>query len=107
MGAEVLSHLTKQTSSAGEDLGQLVRELVEAAEPLESKFNGAGRAAFDKFKANSELIAVELDQALAGVLQGIHGMDVTFLQGDQEIATETTQAEGSVSFEAARFGGAR
>lgn len=107
MGAEVLSHLTKKTSTAGEDLGQLVRELAQAAEPLENKFNGAGRAAFDKFKANSELIAIELDQALAGVLQGISGMDMTFVQGDDEIATETTQTEGSVSFEAARFGGAR
>lgn len=107
MGAEVLTHLTKKTSTAGEDLGQLVRELAQAAEPLENKFNGAGRAAFDKFKVNSEQIAVELNQALGGVLQGISGMDLSFLQGDDEIATETTQAEGTVSYDAARFGGAR
>lgn len=107
MGAEVLNQLTKKTSTAGEDLGQLVRELAQAAEPLENRFNGSGRAAFDRFKANSESISVELNQALAGVLQGISGMDVTFVQGDDEMTSETTQTEGSVSYESARFGGAR
>ncbi|NMR21611.1 hypothetical protein HIR71_15530, partial [Cellulomonas fimi] len=47
MGAGVLSTLTRRTSSSGEDLGALVRELAQAAEPLQGKFNGAGRAAFD------------------------------------------------------------
>lgn len=107
MGADTLSQLTKKTSSSGEDLGQLVRELAQAAEPLENKFNGAGRAAFDRFKVNSEQISVELNQALAAVLQGISGMDMAFVHGDDDMAAETTQAEGSVSFEAARFGGAR
>ena len=50
MGAETLTVLTKQTSSANEDLGSLVKQLFAAAEPIQGKFNGAGRAAFDKFK---------------------------------------------------------
>lgn len=107
MGAEVLTQLTKQTSTAGDDLGTLVRELAQAAEPLEGRFNGAGRAAFDQFKANSEQIAVELDQALSGVLSGISGMDRSFLEGDGEIADQTRQTQSSVSFDAARFSASR
>lgn len=107
MGAEVLSQLTRKTSTAGEDLGSLVRELAQAGEPLEGKFNGAGRAAFDQFKANSEEIAVELNQALGGVLQGISGMDRSFLEGDTEMGDEIRQTQSSVSFDAARFGSAR
>jgi len=49
MGAQTLSQLGSQTVSAGDDLGVLVRSLVDAAAPLEGRFNGAGRAQFDQF----------------------------------------------------------
>ena len=107
MGSDVLTTLTKKTSSSSEDLGALVRELGSAAEPLEGKFNGAGRAAFDRFKAQTDQISVELNSALAGVLTGISGMDAAFGQGDQSMAEETRSTEGSVSFDSARFGTAR
>lgn len=107
MGADVLSGLTKQTSSAGEDLGALVRQLADAAQPLEGNFNGAGRAAFDKFKSETDRIATELNGALGAVLQGISGMDRSFGEGDVAMADDTRAAEGSSSFDAARFGSAR
>ena len=65
MGSDVLSTLTKKTSSSNEDLGALVRQLAAAAEPLQGKFNGAGRAAFDAFKGQTDRIAAELNGALA------------------------------------------
>lgn len=107
MGSDVLTTLTKKTSTSSEDLGALVRELGTAAEPLEGKFNGAGRAAFDQFKAQTDQISVELNSALAGVLTGISGMETAFSQGDQSMAEETRSTEGSVSFDSARFGTAR
>lgn len=107
MGAEVLTQLTRRTSAAGDDLGALVRELARAAEPLEGRFNGAGRASFDRFRAHSEQIAFELDQALSGVLAGIAGMDRAFTEGDDEMSDRIRQAESSVSFDAARFGSSR
>lgn len=107
MGSETLTQLTQKTSGAGDDLGALVRQLADAAEPLEGRFNGAGRAAFDRFKIEVDGIAVELNSALASVLQGIQGQDRAFREGEQQIADETTAAQGGASFEAARFGGAR
>lgn len=104
MGADTLSTLTKKTSTAGEDLGALVKELAEAAEPLQGKFNGAGRAAFDKFKGETDRIAIDLNGALNAVLTGIAGMDRSYLEGDQTMADETRSTEGSTSFDAARFG---
>ena len=37
MGAEVLTQLTKQTSSANDDLGGLVKDLFKAAEHIYGK----------------------------------------------------------------------
>lgn len=107
MGAETLSVLTKQTSSSHEDLGSLVKALFAAAEPIQGKFNGAGRGAFDVFKAHTDEIANELNSALAGVLGGIQGQDVSFGQGDQEMAEQTTAAQAGAGFDAARFGSSR
>ncbi|MEO5534196.1 MAG: hypothetical protein ABIR17_03595 [Pseudolysinimonas sp.] len=104
MGADVLSTLTKKTSSAGDDLGATVRQLAEAGAPLEGKFNGSGRAAFDSFKAHTDQIATELSQSLRAVLAGVSSMDRSFGEGDQEIADQTRQAQAGVSFDAGRFG---
>jgi len=105
MGADTLAQLGKRTSSASGDLGAQVKALLQAAEPLEGRFNGAGRAAFDRFKAESDQVSAELDQALASVLGGIRGMDTSFGTGDEQMADDATSAMGSVSFDAARFSG--
>ena len=104
MGAETLSQLTTATSSASGDLGALVRELVVAAEPLQGRFNGAGRAAFDQFKATADEIADELNAALRAVLGGIEGQNVAFVQGEQQMVEETRSAHTAAGFDSARFG---
>lgn len=106
MGAETLGQLTKQTSTATDDLGALVKELFAAAEPIQGKFNGAGRAAFDRFKGETDAIAGELNGALFAVLGGQQGMDVAFLQGEDQMVSETTSAQSGAGFESARFSGA-
>jgi len=104
MGAQTLAQLTKQTGSASQDLGTLVRQLAQAAEPLEGKFNGQGRAAFDQFKARTDEIATSLDQALAAVLGGIQGQDRAFVQGDAQMADSSSSVQSSIDFDAAKFG---
>jgi uncharacterized protein YukE len=105
MGAETLGQLTKQTSSASDDLGALVKELFRAAEPIQDKFHGAGRAAFDRFKGETDSIATELNAALFSVLSGIDGQNVAFLQGEEQMVTETSAAQAGAGFESARFSG--
>lgn len=104
MGADTLTALTKKTTGSSDDLGALVKELFAAVEPLEGRFQGAGRAAFDRFKGRTDQIAGELDAALAGVLAGIGGMNRSFIEGETAIADGTQTIEASVSFDAARFG---
>jgi len=104
MGADVLGSLAKKTSSASDELGATVKQLAAITEKIEGKVNGAARAAFDEFQAHAEEISVELTMALRGVLTGVSTMDKAFGQGDHEMADQTRQAQGSVSFDAARFG---
>ena len=104
MGADVLAVLTKLTSGSSQDLGSLVIRLLEAAEPLEGRFQGAGRGAFDRFKERADGISVELDASLHAVLAGVSGMDRVFNEGESEIVDTTKGIEAGASFDAARFG---
>jgi uncharacterized protein YukE len=107
MGAQTLSQLTTATSSANDDLGANVRALSDAATPLEGRFNGEGRAAFDRFKVDTDAIATELNAALAAVLAGIDGQNTAFLTGEQQMAEETSTAYAGAAFDAARFSSTR
>jgi len=104
MGAQTLSQLSSRTTVASQDLGVLVHHLAEAAEPLQGRFNGQGRAAFDQFKARTDEIAVSLDQALAAVLAGVRGQDRAFGDGDALMADTSRQVQASIDFDAAKFG---
>ncbi|MDQ1075309.1 MULTISPECIES: hypothetical protein [Microbacterium] len=104
MGSSTLGVLSKATSGSSDELSLLVRQLFEAAEPLEGQFQGAGRAAFDRFKSRTDEISAELKLSLDGVLTGITGMDRSFQEGEAAMVDETTSLESGSSFDAARFG---
>ncbi|MGL5818551.1 MAG: hypothetical protein ACRCYR_13370 [Phycicoccus sp.] len=103
MGDATLSTLVRGTQGSTEDLGALVKQLVVAVEPLEGKFNGAGRQAFDVFKARTDEVAAELNVSLGLIVQGQGGMDTAFVSGDVEASDNAAQAQGQAAFDAARF----
>ncbi|MGI5511512.1 hypothetical protein [Streptomyces sp. CA-106131] len=103
MGAQTLSTLMKGSRGSSENLGTLIRQLVQAAQPLEGKFNGAGRAAFDQFKGRADGIAQELNGSLAAILGGQSGMDSAFASGDQEQGENARRQMGAANFDGARF----
>lgn len=105
MGSRTLSALTQNTSGSSDDLGALIRQLIVAAEPLEGKFNGAGKVAFDQFKANSDEITAALNSSLRSILGGQSGMDQAFATGDQEQGENARTTMASANFDAARFSG--
>ncbi|MEU3552537.1 hypothetical protein, partial [Streptomyces longwoodensis] len=84
MGAQTLSTLMRDSRGSSDDLGSLIRQLVQAAQPLEGKFNGNGRVMFDQFKARADEIASELNGSLSAILGGQSGMESAFSTGDQE-----------------------
>ncbi|MGW2572813.1 hypothetical protein [Streptomyces sp. NPDC001537] len=104
MGSTTLSDLGKSTVGSSEDLGALIRLLIQAAEPLEGKFNGAGKAAFDAFKAHADEITNELNSSLGAILGGQSGMDTAFGTGDVELGDNAQQNMSAANFDAARFG---
>lgn len=103
MGNTALGTLTKSTEGSHQDLGTLVTSLVTAVEPLEGKFNGAGRAAFDQFKGSTDQIAADLNGSLAAILQGQDGMNTAFQTGDIEASDNASAAQGKANFDGARF----
>ncbi|MYV57708.1 MULTISPECIES: hypothetical protein [unclassified Streptomyces] len=105
MGTQVLSTLMSQSQGSSTDLGVLIRQLVQAAEPLEGKFNGAGKVAFDSFKSRSDEITAALNGALAAILGGQSGMETAFGSGDQEQGDNAQSQMSAANFDAARFSG--
>lgn len=104
MGSTTLSELGKSTGGSIEDLGTLIKLLIQASEPLEGKFNGAGKAAFDRFKAHADQITNDLNGSLDAILGGQSGMDTAFGSGDVEMQDNSHQNMGAANFTAARFG---
>jgi len=104
MGATTLGDLAKNTAGASDDLGVLIRQLVAAADPLEGRFNGAGRAAFDSFKARADAITNDLNSSLRAILGGQSGMNNSFVTGDQEQESNAQHTMSAANFDAARFG---
>jgi uncharacterized protein YukE len=107
MGVATLTTLGRQTQGASSDLGTLIRQMVDAVTPLEGRFNGAGRAAFDNFKIQADQIAVDLNTSLASILGAVRDMDAAFSAGDAELAGNARTSEGAAPFDAARFSGTR
>ncbi|WP_269859399.1 hypothetical protein [Streptomyces sp. RPT161] len=105
MGSSTLSTLIKGTQGSSEDLGSLIKQLIAAAQPLEGKFNGAGKAAFDAFKAQSDRITADLNGSLGSILGGQSGMNKSFTTGDTQMSDDARSAMGSANFDAARFSG--
>lgn len=107
MGAETLGTLRTKTGGSNEELGSLIQQLIQAAAPLEGNFNGAGKAAFDRFKVRGDEITSDLNRALSAILGGIGGMDTSFREGEQDMASNAGSSEGAANFDAARFGAGR
>lgn len=105
MGAQVLSTLQSHSQGSSTDLGLLIRQLIQAAAPLEGKFNGEGKAAFDLFKANADEITAALNGSLASILGGQSGMDAAFGTGVQEQGENAKTQMSAANFDAARFSG--
>ncbi len=103
MGNATLGTLAKGTEGSHQDLGTLVTSLVTAVEPLEGTFNGAGRAAFDQFKASTDQIAADLNGSLAAILAGQGSMNSAFQVGDIEASDNASAAQGQANFDGARF----
>ncbi|SDI95699.1 hypothetical protein SAMN05444157_0983 [Frankineae bacterium MT45] len=104
MGARRLDGLRQQTAESSQDLSTLIRSLVVAGEPLEGRFNGAGRAGFDSFKVHADQIARDLNRSLEAILHGQSGAARSFNQGDQQMAEEARTVQATAGFDAARFG---
>ncbi|MFE3825744.1 hypothetical protein [Streptomyces sp. NPDC059092] len=105
MGTQVLTSLMSGSRNSGTDLGSLIQQLINAAQPLEGKFNGQGKVAFDSFKLRSDEITKELNASLSAILGGQSGMEQAFGSGDQEQDDNARTQMGAGNFDAARFSG--
>jgi hypothetical protein len=103
MGATTLSNLIRDSRGSNDDLGSLVKQLVQAAAPLEGKFHGSGRVMFDQFKARADQIASDLNGSLSAILGGQSGMEQAFSTGDQEQGDNAKRQMSAANFDGARF----
>ena len=101
--SDALVDLGQRTQAESEDLGVLVRNLYDAAEPLAGQMNGPARAAFDKFKGSIDDIAYSLNSALAGIVGSISGQNKAFVGAAEDGAAVHSSAEGAADFSAGVF----
>jgi hypothetical protein len=103
IGDSTLTTLSQSTGTTGDELSSLIQQLVQAAEPLSGKFDGAGKAAFDSFKLRADGITADLRAGLGSIQEGQTGMNTAFVTGDQTMADDANQSMGSANFDAAKF----
>ncbi|MFI9270248.1 hypothetical protein ACIGXM_06000 [Kitasatospora sp. NPDC052896] len=103
MGSQTLATLIKHTQGSSDDLGTLIKQLIAAVQPLEGKFNGAGRIAFDSFKSRADQITADLNGSLSAILGGQGGMNQSFSSGDTEMSDTARSTMGAANFDAAKF----
>ncbi|WP_329245984.1 hypothetical protein OG417_50805 [Actinoallomurus sp. NBC_01490] len=102
-GQHTLVNLARGTQISTHDLGTLIKQLIQAAEPLKGKFDGEGKKTFDRFKAHADQIATDLHAGLRSVNTGQVGMERAFLTGDQAMADDAQSKMSSANFHAAKF----
>jgi uncharacterized protein YukE len=105
MGSGVLTQLSRNTAASGTELRDLIGQLIRAADPLTNRFNGAGKAAFDRFKANADQISADLGQGLGSINRGQVGMNRAYTSGDTTMGEDAQRNMSSANFDAARFRG--
>ncbi|KJL47710.1 hypothetical protein RS84_02509 [Microbacterium hydrocarbonoxydans] len=98
MEEQTLVRLGQRSQSESEDLTALVRELIDAAEPLEGVFNGAAKARFNDFKANTDQITNALNNALSGIVTSISGQNLAFVTAAEDGAAAHNAAQGAADF---------
>lgn len=103
MGADTLTTLQNSTSGSLDEMHAMLIQLRDAAEPLASKFNGAGKEAFARFKSETDVIAAALQHAMSRINEGQAGMNAAFADGDSGFKDNADRAMGSQNFNAARF----
>lgn len=103
IGDNALTTLSQNTGNTGDELSSLIQQLVQAAEPLAGKFDGAGKAAFDSFKARADGITADLRAGLGSIQEGQTGMNTAFTTGAQTMADDASQNMGAANFDAAKF----
>ncbi|WP_159941637.1 MULTISPECIES: hypothetical protein [unclassified Nocardiopsis] len=103
IGSNTLNTLSQNTATVGDELTNLIQQLVQAAEPLSGKFDGAGKAAFDSFKMRADGIAADLRAGLGSIQEGQSGMNAAFTTGAQTMADDANQKMGAANFDAAKF----
>ncbi|MFW6640713.1 hypothetical protein ACOALZ_11820 [Nocardiopsis algeriensis] len=103
IGDSTLNTLAQNTATSGDELSSLIQQLIQAAEPLSGKFDGAGKAAFDSFKLRADGIAADLRAGLGSIQEGQGGMNVAFSSGSETMAEDANQGMSSANFDAAKF----
>ena len=91
------------TGGSIEDLGTLVKRLVKAAEPLEGKFKGDGRAVFRELHRQADEVSMLVQKGMVSLNEGQSGMSDAVVQGDQAMADAANAQMSAANFDGAKF----
>lgn len=101
MEADALQNHQKKSESLGDDITGLVKKLFEAAEPLAADFNGAAKAAFNKFQSEANVCAADLQKAFNGLTHSVSVQNTTFVNAAEEGSQTHSATAAGLDFTAA------
>jgi uncharacterized protein YukE len=87
MEAVALSRHVSSIDAAYGELTRLVTTFYQSAQPLVGTFSGQGKAAFNRFKTDTDQISEDLKVSLQSVHEGTQGQDAAFSSGDEEMTS--------------------
>ena len=103
MEDQTLVTLGNKSQTESDDLGELVKQLFDAAEPLSSTFNGPAKASFNNFKAKTDDISNALNAALHGIVTAISGQNKAFVGASDDGAATHEASANSTDFSSESF----
>lgn len=101
MESDALHNHLQKSESLGGDLIGTVNRMFAAAEPLTAKFSGPAKAQFDKFHAEADRCAADLQTAFAGLTRSVSVQNKTFITAAEEGAAAHQATAAAQDFTAA------
>ena len=93
----------KKTDSSIEDLGALIKQLLDAVRPLEGKFKGQGNESFQSLHLKADEVSRLVKKGMESFNEGQSGVSNAVFQGDEAMSDAAQNQMSASQFDSTKF----